>query len=316
MHKSLDYYCRKFAKLQVSRSKGIAPHKPILLLSAIELISQGYVRRNQIPLSPELIATFLKLWSQLGSASHHADIGLPFFHLRSEGFWHHKAKSGFEAVVGSSVKIRTLSAIRESIQYAYFDDELFELLQHPASRRDLVDVLVTAWFSEKTQQIEALLQVDALQEFQERLRTGGGCVYQPQDLADEEQAIVRDAAFRRVIVSVYEHRCAFCGLQIISSLNQNIVDGAHIKPFSQFYDDRLDNGLSLCKNHHWAFDRGWFAIADDYSILVSSGLKEDSPNGKPMSAFKQESIWLPPQSQYLPRLEAIRWHRDNVFNCA
>ena len=54
---------------------------------------------------------------------------------------------------------------------------------------------------------------------------------------------MRDAAFRRVVVSVYEYRCALCGLQVLNSLDQNIVDGAHIQPFSQFYDDRIDNGL-------------------------------------------------------------------------
>ncbi|MBD2156149.1 HNH endonuclease [Leptolyngbya sp. FACHB-16] len=48
----------------------------------------------------------------------------------------------------------------------------------------------------------------------------------------------------------------FCRLKIISSDSQNIVDGGHIKPFSQFRDDRFQNGLALCKNHHWACDRG------------------------------------------------------------
>jgi putative restriction endonuclease len=37
MTKNLDYYAKKFATLRVSRSKGIAPNKPILLLSVIEL---------------------------------------------------------------------------------------------------------------------------------------------------------------------------------------------------------------------------------------------------------------------------------------
>ncbi|WP_347277256.1 HNH endonuclease [Leptolyngbya sp. FACHB-671] len=36
----------------------------------------------------------------------------------------------------------------------------------------------------------------------------------------------------------------------------------HIKPFSEFRDDRFDNGTSPCKKHHWAFDHGWFGIDD------------------------------------------------------
>jgi len=81
-------------------------------------------------------------------------------------------------------------------------------------------------------------------------------------------------------------------------------------PFSQFYDDRIDNGLSLCKNHHWAFDRYWFSINNDYTIIVADGLREDSPNARPMREFSGSSIILPAQEQYHPRLDAIRWHRQ------
>lgn len=310
MTKDLNYYAKKFATLRVSRSKGIAPHKPILLLSAIEMIEQGQLNSNQIVLSPELIATFLKLWKHLGSTSHRADIALPFFHLKSDGFWHHRAKPGFESIVNSNIKIRTLSALSQAVQYAYLDEELFELLSNPLSRKSLIDILISSWFSDKTQQIEELLQVNAFAEYQEQLRLKGGEVYTPEDLEDEEVSIVRDAAFRKIVVSVYEYRCCFCGLQILNTLGENIVDGAHIKPFSQFYDDRIDNGLSLCKNHHWAFDRFWFTINDDYTILVSDNLREDSPHATPMKSFHGQRILLPTQEQYLPRLDAIAWHRQ------
>ena len=74
---NFTYYANKFTKLRVDRAHGaIAPHKPILLLSVIELIEQGLLRHNQIPLYAELIAAFLKLWQQLGSAAHNADIGM------------------------------------------------------------------------------------------------------------------------------------------------------------------------------------------------------------------------------------------------
>ena len=91
--KNLGYYCQKLSRLNVNRSRdrGIAPHKPILLLSVIDLIERSVLRHNQIFLDPELIATFLKFWSQLGSEAHQADIALPFFHLRGDGFWHFKA---------------------------------------------------------------------------------------------------------------------------------------------------------------------------------------------------------------------------------
>jgi predicted restriction endonuclease len=102
------------------------------------------------------------------------DIGLPFFHLKGDSFWHHQPKPGFEAVIASGAKIRTLGLLRETVQYAYFDEELFALLVDPSSRGELTDILIHTWFSDKTQEIERLLQVDAFGEIQERLRSQGG----------------------------------------------------------------------------------------------------------------------------------------------
>jgi putative restriction endonuclease len=310
--KDLTYYSCKFAKLRVSRTRGIAPHKPILLLSVIELIEQRQISCNQIALLPELIAAFLKLWQLLGSPNHNPDIALPFFHLRSDGFWHFRPLPGFEALLTSGAKLKTIGTIRQSVNYAYLDDELFKLLKEPDSRNYLTQALLNAWFADKSQSLEQILRINAFAEFQQQLQAKGGQVYQPQDVEDEAAAVVRDAAFRRVVVSIYGQRCAFCGLRIISASGQNVVDGAHIKPFSQFYDDRIDNGLALCKNHHWAFDKGWFGISDDYRLLVAE-LQEESPNAKPMKEFQGSSIFLPARSQYYPRLEALRWHRENVF---
>ena len=91
------------------------------------------------------------------------------------------------------------------------------------------------------------------------------------------------------------------------------MDGAHIKPFSQFYDSRINNGISLCKNHHWGFDRGWFAVNEQYKIIVSKDLEEESVYAKPMKEFHGEELLLPNSEQYFPAVEALQWHRQNVF---
>ncbi|MHC5854970.1 HNH endonuclease [Nostoc sp.] len=265
--------------------------------------------RNQIPLSAELIATFLKLWSHLEPVRK-PDIGLPFYHLTSDGFWYFEMKLGFESLIAAKVKIKTPSTIRQTVEYAYLDDELWSLLQNESDRTVLTHTLINSWFSDRTQDIESLLQVNAFAELQDQLQRSGGKVYQPEELEDEQAVIVRDGAFRKIVVSTYNQRCAFCGLQILDSLSQNIVDGSHIKPFSQFYDDRIDNGLSLCKNHHWAFDRFWFTINDDYTIIVAENLREDSPNARAMREFRGDRIILPSQQQYYPRLDSLQWHRE------
>ncbi len=313
----LKYYSIRFSRLRVDRARGIAPHKPILILSVIELIEQQKLRRNRIFPSAELISTFLKYWGYLGSNNHRSDIALPFFHLTSEQFWHLVPNPGFEASLACKIRPRSLAALRDAVNYAYIDEALFELLQDSASRANLIAVLIQSWFQGKDEQVKQLFKIDSFQETQLRLFEAGGAVYRVEDLEDEERTIVRNAAFRKILVSLYDHRCAFCKLRVISYDSQNIVDGAHIKPFSEFRDDRFDNGLALCKNHHWSFDRGWFGIDENYRIVVPRDrFEEDSPSiTRSMRSFHGEKILLPNQEQYSPRQDSLSWHR-NYWNIA
>ena len=320
MTKDLAYYVKKFSHKSVVGKEGLnvspgAPNKPILLLSVIEMVLTRQITKNQILFNAELIATFLRFWSQLEPVRK-PDIALPFYHLINDGFWHYQMKVGFEELIKAKVRIRTPSTIREMVEYAYLDVELWQLLQNPQDRSILTYTLIDEWFKDKTQDIESLLEVNAFTELEKNLRSQGGKVYKPEELKDEQTVIVRDSAFRKIVISTYNHTCAFCGLKILDTKTQNIVDGAHIKPFSKFYDDRINNGLSLCKNHHWAFDRGWFTIDDDYCIIVSDRIREVSPNAKPMREFVGDRITLPTQKQYYPRLDALRWHRENMFDAA
>ena len=312
MTKDLAYYLKKFAKLGVDRAHGVAPHKPTLLLAIAELFEQNKIDRNQIYLSPELIATFLKYWSNLVTTDHRSDIALPFFHLTGDKFWHLMPNPGFEATIATRTKIKGLAALRNAVKYAYLDEELFEYLKASKTRHELVQVLIHVWFPEKTQKIAEINRIDELENIQLRLFERGGATYTTADIKDQDKTFVRNAAFRRIIVSLYDQHCAFCRLKIVSRDSQNIIDGAHIKPFSEFRDDLFDNGLALCKNHHWAFDRGWFSITDDYRILIPHDrFHEESPiDTRTMRDFHGEVIFLPAQENFYPRIESIRWHRE------
>jgi len=320
MIRDIHYYRCKLSRktpqnklgLGVSKSAGEAPNKPVLLLSVIELIERGQIQRNRIELSPELISTFLKFWHDL-DIQRNPNIGLPFFHLRTDGFWHFRAKPGFEFMESrsSKIKVRSVSGLQQAVEYAYLDPELFTLLMNPDSRAELILLLIETWFPNQIQQIEQALKFDVFDDLQNQLRTSGGKVYSREEVEQEDKqtAIVRDGAFRRIVTNVYSYRCAFCGLKILNN-QENIVDGAHIKPFSQFYDDQINNGLSLCKNHHWAFDRFWFTINDDYTLEIADTLYEDSPDTLTIKSFQGRQIYLPNREDYYPRLDALAWHRQ------
>lgn len=75
---------------------------------------------------------------------------------------------------------------------------------------------------------------------------------------------VRDGSFRRRVLSVYDHRCAFCGLQL------NLVDAAHILPVSiQESTDHTHNGIALCVLHHRAYDTSLVSFDEGYRIIYN-----------------------------------------------
>jgi putative restriction endonuclease len=305
--RDLNYYCECFTKLNVSstKKKGEAPYKPILILSVLDLITQGTIITNQILVSDELIGAFKKYWNILSTnSSYQGGLHYPFFHLQSDGFWHVKFKDNF-----NGLQAKTTNKLKAAVEYAYLDEELFALLQEPFERQVLIDSLVATWFADRQAAI-GLLEIDRNFEQLEQPELEN---FDRDIKFTWRKSIVRNSFFRKSIVYVYDYRCAFCKLKITRNPNQNIVDGAHIKPFADFSDSKIDNGLSLCKNHHWAFDLGWFSVDENYRILVAQGLDDDSPYTRAMKDFDREPIALPSNERYFPRLESLAWHRENKF---
>lgn len=317
-NKNLAYYRNCFSQIKVGNvdkyTKRVqALYQPILLMSVTDLIAQGLIKENKITISDELTNTFNKYLFVLSpNSSEEVSFAIAFFHLNNKKspFWYVKFNEGYEGK-----RAQSITTLKRNVDSAKLDEELFNLLQDSNARKELIDELLSVWFSSTNKQIEDILKIN--QSFQDstldELDTieSGNTDRQPNVYF--KKSVVREAIFRKSVVHLYDYRCAFCRLKVTRSLSQSIVDGAHIKPFSEFYDNRPDNGLSLCKNHHWAFDRGWFAIDDRYQILVDSDLQEDSPYPRLMREFHGEQILLPSSQQYYPRVDALQWHRKNVF---
>lgn len=119
---------------------------------------------------------------------------------------------------------------------------------------------------------------------------------------------IRHALFPRVVNGLCGYCCWVCGLGTCAQSGAAIVDAVHILPFAQFHNDDPRNGISLCKNHHWGFDRGWFGVDDRFKLIASPRVVSAS------KYIEQGShVRLPAERQYAPALEALIWHRENVF---
>jgi putative restriction endonuclease len=82
---------------------------------------------------------------------------------------------------------------------------------------------------------------------------------------------VHQVAFRERVVRAYQERCALCSLR-----HQELLDAAHIIADRDPEGEPLvSNGVALCKLHHAAFDRFFFAIRPDYSIEVRRSILDE-----------------------------------------
>ena len=63
------------------------PHKPVLLLSIIDLLDHGVIRDNLVPLTDTLVATFKRYFEVVQKHDDQPTIQNPFFHLCGDKFW-------------------------------------------------------------------------------------------------------------------------------------------------------------------------------------------------------------------------------------
>ena len=96
----LEKYLKIFANLRTDKNKNRypattchrAPHKPILLLSVMDLIEQGIITENFIEPSLDLVETFNTYISMVLPAGWKTSMAHPFPRLQRDGFWHRKKK--------------------------------------------------------------------------------------------------------------------------------------------------------------------------------------------------------------------------------
>lgn len=117
--------------------------------------------------------------------------------------------------------------------------------------------------------------------------------------------------FREAVLASYGSQCALCRLAITELLN-----ASHIIPWSIETKRRADptNGIALCALHDRAFDRGFIAIGDTYTILVSKRLKANSSSllhKVGLLDIEGEEMFLP--SRFLPDKAALSYHRETIF---
>lgn len=283
-----------------------------MLLAALGLAESGHLERNEIRFEPPLLERYAKFFAAVRTETDHANPYFPFFHLRSDGFWHLKALPGREAVVEAMDTVRSMAAIRDNIAYAYLDDELHKPVLDTEAREALRETLMVTWFGSQRMELEKVLQEERQSDLYEtalRESTAG----KPLKVMEEPPIPARSAAFRRIVSEIYDYRCAASGWRIILPDNETaMVEAAHIIPFSESHDDDPRNGIALTPSFHWAMDRNLIAPGPDYKWHVSTTLDKRFADNKPLLDLAGQSLILPKDKRMWPREDALQWRRSNL----
>jgi putative restriction endonuclease len=112
-------------------------------------------------------------------------------------------------------------------------------------------------------------------------------------------------SFRVLVTDAYERRCA-----VTKERTLPVLEAAHIRPYWDGGEHRIDNGLLLRRDLHTLFDRGYVTVAADLCLQVSRRLKEDFENGRDYYALHGRELWLPMPEADRPRQDYLAWHRQ------
>ncbi|MDL4842484.1 HNH endonuclease [Aquibacillus rhizosphaerae] len=123
------------------------------------------------------------------------------------------------------------------------------------------------------------------------------------DIAD----LFSPTSFRDFTMTAYKERCAVTGMVIKYGKFMNL-EAAHIHPKSHGGLFLPNNGLALSRDIHWSFDKGFFTLNDDYTLLVHPDVESDF-----LKSYNGQQIFIPENDFLKPSTESIEYHRENVY---
>lgn len=118
--------------------------------------------------------------------------------------------------------------------------------------------------------------------------------------------------FRQTVLNAYGVSCCISGVNV-----PRLLVASHIRPWSEFPDDRLNpkNGLCLSSIHDAAFDAGLITLDEKRRVVLSSRLKRHFPNQvleQNFAAFAGKEIRLPDMLAE-PDEAFLAHHRGSIF---
>ncbi len=307
----LDGHRGSFQSLHTDQHEGRPrPHKAVMLLAVLSLADNGQLIENRIAYSPELLELFRRFFAIVRGPTDQCTPWNPFFYMRSEKFWHLHAQPGQEAALAVMRNPGGAGMLMANIAYASLDEDLFQLIAQTASREALRQAIIDRYFSAQRQQLLALCGEERdIGRVREDWR-GNDYEVDRGDVPGTTE-VARSAAFARTVRLAYDYRCAACGIRFLYD-DITVIDAAHLIPFCETRDDSPQNGIALCKNHHWLMDScmispgpGPRKAYDQPRWYVRKGLDDRIEGQRELLDLKNRPVILPGDVRLKPKPEAL-----------
>lgn len=297
---SHKFWLGKLANLNAAKSSelGIAPHKPLMLFSVMDLIDSGTLTDRWVPYSPELVTRFRDYWDHVVERRKNLpEITMPFNALGGDrdAVWERFDEQGNP----SKSKLTT--------RLCQLDSGLFHCLLDPEFRNLVRRILIANYFTPAEQvSLSARfgLPVPNTAEMAEYRRD--------REAFKKNEKKGRDIRFRADVAAGYKYTCALTGYCLQSSFGY-IVQACHIHQHARSGNDDPRNGLALTPDAHWTFDKGlWTVIpkGDDLIILVARDrFTEESVSQNLLALRHGTLLHFHSGSKLRPAIEHLEWHR-------
>jgi len=292
-----------------------APHKPLLLLAVLDLVHRGVITTPFIAVTGDLVELnelFNLYWRRIIPLGQTSSIAFPFSRLDREPFWELVPQPGRTITPAIINNTSSVTYLRKHALGAKLDEGLFHIMQSGEGREALREVLLQSCFSPGAAALlreQSIINREAF-DYSRLLEEKSHLPLVKEMVdADNFRPAARDQGFRRIVVKAYDHRCALCGVRIITPEQHTVVDAAHIVPWSKSQNDDIRNGMALCKLCHWAFDAGMMGVSDNYLVITSRQIAAN-PNVPGLLLTLSDRSIIPPQDRDLwPAQQYLAQHR-------
>ncbi|GHV48928.1 hypothetical protein FACS189499_09380 [Clostridia bacterium] len=119
--------------------------------------------------------------------------------------------------------------------------------------------------------------------------------------------LFNSVSFRDFVMVGYQSLCAVTGTVIRYESYMNL-EAAHIKPRSHGGLFMPNNGIALCRDLHWAFDKGFFTLNNNCEVKI-----HPKTTSEYLRSFDGQKIRLPQDPFFRPDTSNIEYHSQNVY---